>query len=89
MSNLQEVTDRIARLETRLVRGFNELGIDVTHNSHKPVCVCEGGKLALSSLDVSVAVLFRTALDNGLDIDHDVVTVEYDGRQVLNLNLKR
>lgn len=89
MSNFDTIDEKLTRIETRVVRGFNELGVDVTHSTQKPVCIPEEGKLVLSSLDVSVAVLFRTALDSQLDKHYSVVTVEYDGRQVLNLNLAR
>lgn len=86
MSNFDTIEERLSRLETRVVRGFNELGVDVTQSTQKPVCIASQGKLVLPSLDVSVAVLFKTALDNGMNVDHHTVTVEYDGRHILNLN---
>ena len=89
MSNFDTLDEKLTRIETRVVRGFNELGVDVTHSTQKPVCFPEEGRLVLQSLDVSVAVLFRTALDNQMDKHYSLVTVEYDGRHILSLNLTR
>lgn len=83
MPNFDTLTERITRLETRLVRGFNELGIDVTHTSRKPEFV--GGRIVLPSLDVTVATLVKTAVDNGCTLGYDSIVVEYDGQKVLTL----
>ena len=89
MSNFDTIEERLARLETRVVRGFNELGVDVTQPTQKPICIPSEGRLVLPSLDVSAAVLFKTALDNQMDKHYSLITVEYDGRQILTLNLMR
>lgn len=85
MSNLTSLEDRITRLETRLVRGFNELGIDVTHTVSRPRFSKEEGKLVLDSLDTSVASLFKIMVDNGLRPGYADITVEYDGNILFKL----
>lgn len=82
MSNFTAVEERLSRIETRLVRGFNELGIDVTQGVQKPLCIPYEKTVVLPSLDVPVAVLMKTALDSGLRIGYSEITVECDGKQL-------
>jgi hypothetical protein len=83
MTNFDVLAERITRLETRLVRGFNELGVDVTQVNRRPEFV--DGRIVLPSLDVSVATLVKTAVDNGCKLGYDPIVVEYDGQKVLTL----
>jgi hypothetical protein len=85
MSNLSELSERLSRLETRLVRGFGEIGVDVTHSNHNPQCIPEEKRIVLRSLDTTVAKIIRIAIDSGLRVGYSEITVEYDGNRILQL----
>jgi len=85
MDNKLELSERLQRLETRLVRGFNEMGIDVTTNAQHLTVYADERRIVLPSLDVSVAKLLRTAIDSGLRLGYSEITVEYDGSKILQL----
>lgn len=85
MDNSAELIDRLQRLETRLVRGFNEIGVDVTKSAQNLTVYPEEKKIILPSLSVTVANIFRAAIDSGLRVGYSEITVEYDGNKLFQL----
>jgi hypothetical protein len=87
MDKFSEIIERLLRVETRVVRGFAEMGIDVTQTQTQraPVCLKAERRIVLRSLDITVANLFRTAVDNGMEVGYDSITVEYDGTTILRI----
>jgi hypothetical protein len=85
MDSFTELNDRLSRLETRVVRGFLELGVDVTQVDTKPVCIPDEKRILVRSMSTPLASLFKAALDNGLDVGYAEITVEYDGSPILKL----
>jgi hypothetical protein len=85
VSNLSDLENRLARLETRLVRGFRELGVDVMNVTTNPVVDTERRVISLTSLDVPVSQLTKIVLDAGLNPGYSQYTVEYNGVKILSI----
>jgi hypothetical protein len=85
MDNSTELIDRLQRLETRLVRGFNEIGVDVTKSAQGISVYATERRIVLPSLTVTVANIFRAAIDSGLRVGYSEITVEYDGNKLFQL----
>jgi hypothetical protein len=83
MNNLSDLENRLARLETRLVRGFRELGVDVMNVTTNPVVDTERRVISLTSLDVPLAQLTKIVLDAGGTPGYSSFTVEYNGVKIL------
>lgn len=86
MATLADIEYRLKRIETRLVRGFSEVGVQV--DSNKDWLLVKGGNIYLNTLGRSWVAMIETAVANGAkvgqyyDVVHDGNVV---GRVLINL----
>ena len=82
-----DITSRLIRVESKLVRGFEELGIDLDVNKDWLVVDNEQRSVHLKTLGRSIKVMLEEMKYKGANYYGDVYTMYYQKQQVGSIRL--
>lgn len=80
MSNLASIENRLVRMETKLIRGFEELGVD-TDTDPNWLSV-HGQEIHVTTIGRSLMVIMETAKKHGAELGKKGYVVIHKGRNV-------
>lgn len=80
MSNLAAIENRLTRMETKMIRGFEELGVD-TDIDHDWLSV-QDGTIFIANLGRSLKVIMETARKKGAKIGEHEYEIVHKGKVV-------
>jgi hypothetical protein len=86
MVELQNIKKVVSRLETRVLRGFNSLGVDVM--AEPGWLTVSGDEITITSLSHSLAAIIKAGKERGAPIGERPVLVKFEGSVICSLAVK-
>ena len=80
MSNLASIENRLTRMETKLIRGFEELAVDT--DIDPDWLSVQDGTIFISNMGRSLKVIMETAKKKGAKIGEHEYEIVHKGRAV-------
>lgn len=80
MSNLASIENRLVRMETKLIRGFEELGVDTETDPNWLTVI--GDTIEVTTLGRSLMVIIETAKKKGAKIGQQEYVIVHKGKDV-------